>query len=209
MKTTEEYHKIYSKRKKGAMKPKEIFFPFEPLKVIEKKISFKGKVLDFGCGKESFFFSKTKEQKGTYRGFDLDGETAGWLKENSLFADFWNTKEKFDVITANHVYEHMEGKEREKFIARSYEMLNRNGKLMIAFPNAMNLSGIEYWKDRTHKLPPSPLDEAPFTELFGFKTEAYLAGLSFFPLKYFFRIILNFLLGFNSLHSCILICRKD
>ncbi len=209
MKERNDYSKIFERRKKGKINPKKIFFPFEPLKFIDKKIKFKGKILDFGCLKESFFYKKTLKDKGKYFGYDIDSKSVEWLKTNNFYMDFWNTKEKFDVIIANHVYEHIEIQEREKFIKRCSEILNKNGTLIIAFPNVMNLSGIEYWKDRTHKLPPSPLDEASFSELFGFKTELYWVGLSFFPPKYFFRIIANFFFGFCSLHNCILFCKKN
>jgi 2-polyprenyl-3-methyl-5-hydroxy-6-metoxy-1,4-benzoquinol methylase len=206
MKKEKEYYKIYEKRIKGKIKAKKIYWPIEPLQFLDKKLKFNGKILDFGCLKESFFYKKALKDGGHYKGFDLDKETVKWLKENRLYADFWKTKQKFDLIIANHVYEHLEVREREKFIERSYSVLNSNGKLVVAFPNVMNLTGIEYWKDRTHKLPPSPLDEASFSELFGFKTELYFVGLSFFPLKYSLRIIANALLGFSSLHTCILIC---
>ncbi len=209
-KTKQEFGTMFERRQKKMIKEKSIYFPFDPLKFLDKKFKFNGRILDFGCLKESFFYKKTLREKGNYKGFDLDLKTVDWLKKNNFYADFWNTKEKFDLIISNHVYEHMEAEEREKFIARSYELLNKNGKLIMAFPNIINLSiGLEYWTDRTHKLPPSPVDEAYFAELFGFKSELFFAGLSFYPLKYFSRLIANFLLGFNPLHNCIVICTKN
>ncbi|MFH1545305.1 MAG: class I SAM-dependent methyltransferase [archaeon] len=207
MDAEKNYSRICNER--GRKKIRKVFFPIEPKKFIDEKIILKGEVLDFGCGINSFYYSKTKKDGGKYTGFDLDEETVKWLKEKRAFFDFWKEEKQFDFIIASHVYEHLEKKEREKFIKRSLKLLKKEGHLLVGFPNALNLSGLEYWKDKTHEVPPSPFDEGNYIELFGFSTETILIGISVWPPHNFFRLIANLLLGFSPQHYCLVLCKKN
>ncbi len=206
MKGKSLYGEIFDRRK--AAKLQVVYRYLEPRKFINEKFKFDKKVLDFGCGIESDNFIKTIRDGGKYFGFDVDEQSIGWLKENNFYVDFWNTDEKFDIITASQVYEHLTHKTREKFLQRSYQILNHGGLLIIDFPYVRNIGGLSYWEDRTHLFPPDPIDDSHLAELYGFESEVYLVGISYFPPYYFFRILLNILLGFHPHHTAILACKK-
>lgn len=206
MKGKSLYGEIFDRRK--AAKLQVVYKYFEPRKFIDEKFKFDKKVLDFGCAIESDNYKKTLKDGGSYYGFDLDQKTVEWLKKENLFIDFWNTQEKFDTIVASQVYEHLDHESREQFIERCHKLLNLKGMLIIDFPYVKNIGGLTYWEDRTHLFPPDAVDDSHLAELYSFESEVYLVGISYFPPHYFFRVLLNILLGFYPHHTAILACKK-
>ncbi len=207
MKGKEEYNKIFRKRKNK--KINFIYTTLCPRKFVDKKFIFDKKILDFGSGIESPNYKKTADDKGSYFGFDIDEETVAWLKDNDFYVDFWKTEEKFDIIMASEVYEHLDFETRENFIERASQLVGPDGLLIVDFPYIHNLDGSFYWLDRTHLFPPSPADESSLIELYGFNAEIYVVGIAYWPPYRILRIILNLLLGYRPQHTTILGCSKQ
>lgn len=201
-----KYDEIFYKR--SGIQLKRVFRPASSTDLIDKKIKFDGKVMDFGSMIDSLNYKKTVRDGGQYYGFDIDGKTVEWLKENNFYIDFWNTNERFDVIIATQVYEHLDKEMRDAFIKKSYELLNEKGLLIIEYPHIRNLGGMNYWTDRTHVQPPAVEDEAIMLRMFGFKTELYLAGISYWPPQNFLRMIANMLIGLHPQHNVVIFGMK-
>jgi len=210
------WRRVWSRRRE--VKPKVVWTPYS--KWYNKKFNFKGKlVLDFGSGIESNFFLKyVKDNDGSvekYKGYDIDEETKKWLMEKGFYYDFYHDDTflgAFDIINCSQTYEHLNLYERERFIRRSYELLKPGGLLLIDFPHIANLNIIEFFRsDRTH-IPVSREDEAIYIELFGFKCELYLAGLT---MPYKSRIqnawnfLRNLLLGYYPQWITIVVAKKE
>lgn len=206
MKGKLEYNKIFGNRKNK--KTNVVYTALCPRKFLKKKFSFNEKILDFGGGIRSPNYKKTAEDGGNYFGFDIDKDAISWLDDNNFYVDFWKTEEKFDIILASEVYEHLDSETRENFIERSFQLLKSNGLLIVDFPYIYNLDGSFYWLDRTHLFPPSPIDDSLLMELYGFKTEIYVVGIAYWPPYRILRIMLNLLLGYCPHHTTILVCNK-
>ena len=200
------YNTVFRKRR--SKKIKAVYRCLEPRAFIDKSFTFDKRVMDFGRGVESENYQKTVRDGGEYHGYDIDAKSEKWLRGNGFFADFWSTGEKFDIVVASQVYEHLDHEERERFIKRSHAILEEEGILIVDFPYVKNIGGLTYWEDRTHLFPPDPLDDSALMELYGFKSEVYLVGISYYPPYYFFRLLLNILLGFYPQHTSIVVCRK-
>jgi hypothetical protein len=201
-----QYLQIFQNRKQK--EAKIIFYPFSSTDFIDKEFKFSGKILDFGSSIESPNYKKTLRDNGKYFGYDIDDKTIEWLKEKNAFIDFWKTKERFDIIIGSQVYEHLEKEQREQLIKKSFDCLNNNGVLILEYPYVQNIGGMNFWKDRTHKTPPAVEDEAILMEMFGFEAQAYLAGISYWPLKNFLRLVLNILVGYHPQHNVVIIGKK-
>ncbi len=202
-----EYNKIFKQR--HLKKINAIYFPFSSNDFVYKKIDFENKkVLDFGSNIESPNYLHCKKVNAKYFGFDIDESTVKWLKEKKIFIDFWKTKQKFDIIIASQVYEHLNKKEQEQFIKQAKKLLKKNGLLILEYPFVMNLGGVGFWRDRTHTMPPSIEDEALFIDQHGFESELFVAGISFWGPRNLFRAILNWLIGFYPQHNIVIISKK-
>lgn len=215
LKTYSLWYKIWEKRKR--VKPKVIWAPFG--RWYDRKFNFKGKlVLDFGSGiKSNFFLKYVKDNNGNargYKGYDIDDDAKKWLMENGFYYDFYEDQAplgRFDLVNCSQVYEHLDLSERERFVKRSYELLELGGVCLIDTLHIANLNIIEFFRsDRTHK-PVSREDEAIYIELFGFECELYLAGLTMPYMSKFknaWNIIRNLLLGFYPQWITIIVAKK-
>ena len=96
----------------------------------------KGKVLDFGCGvgKLSEYFDKED-----YVGVDLDKYSIQIARKKYPGYQFYDMqemrsiKDKFDVIVALAVIEHIEN--QAGFLEMLKKMLNKNGKIVLTTPH--------------------------------------------------------------------------
>lgn len=157
----------------------------------DKKYKLNKKIIDYGSGIKSKIYKKTIKDKGEYYGYEKDNDAKKWLKENNYYKDFWKTKEKFDIVTADNVFEHINERLREKTIKRAYKILKENGTLIITNVFVLNLSLLTHWQDSTHETkPPSPKIITCYCENTGFKTKTYLNDITKNP----FDLILNLLL---------------
>jgi SAM-dependent methyltransferase len=159
------------------MKIIKIYIPYRRWFV--RKINLRNKdVADFGAGTNSDFYKICQRQKAHYLGFDINEESVSWLKKHKLWLDFWHTKNKFDIVNASQVYEHLNTAERKRFCAKAYKLLKPSGILLIDFPYMENLNGLKFWRDLTHK-PVSVRDDKEIIYDAGFKFNAvFLAGIS-------------------------------
>lgn len=209
------WYKIWERKK--TLKPKVIWGVFG--RWYDRKFNFKGLlVLDFGSSKESNFYTKFRKENNSnvknYKGYDIDETSVQWLKDNSFYYDFYNDdslKGKFELINASQVYEHLTLIERENFIKRAYELLKKNGILLIDIPYINNLNLIEFIRrDRTHKIV-SCEDEAIYIEQFGFDVEVYIGGYTM-PYKSLlsniYRIFTNLILGYKPFYVTVIIGKK-
>lgn len=177
-------------------KKKRIYIWGRYTKFYRNNIKFnKKKVLDFGCGNiltsstAKFYKEDNGNLKGLY-GYENDKECKKILKKNKLFFNFYSKKKNvFDIIVANQVYEHLDFKERIKFIKQSKKLLKKNGLLVVAFPFVLyNMNFKYFWEDITHK-PVGVEAEAGLIQSYGFNTELYIGGLKGDPFSIFENIL--------------------
>jgi 2-polyprenyl-3-methyl-5-hydroxy-6-metoxy-1,4-benzoquinol methylase len=111
------------------------------LDLVEKVTNFrKGmKLLDFGCG-GGFFLSRAVARGWDAYGFDVGQKAVETcvrhgLNVTSRFEEF--SEHKFDVVTLNHVFEHLE--DHERALTSFKEILAANGRVFIEVPNVRSL----------------------------------------------------------------------
>jgi 2-polyprenyl-3-methyl-5-hydroxy-6-metoxy-1,4-benzoquinol methylase len=209
------YHKIKARKEK--VKPQPVWGSWG--RFYDKLLTLRGKiVLDFGSDVESPLYRRFQGENnrgnGKYRGYDIDEETISWLKERGYYYDFYSDdslRGSFDVIVASQVYEHLNESERERLLARSFELLHPAGSLVLDVPYIANLNLIEFFKrDRSHK-PIALEDEAAYFETFGFKVQAYIGGRTA-PYRPWFwniwRFIGNIALGYYPFHVALFYASK-
>jgi 2-polyprenyl-3-methyl-5-hydroxy-6-metoxy-1,4-benzoquinol methylase len=199
MQANEYLQKSYNSffKQRESIRIKKIISPYENWFATNFDLNDKT-VLDFGCNVESLFYKRTKRYKNvTYKGFDLDEDTINWLKQNSYYEDFWHTHNKFHIINATQVYEHLDIQQRLDFCAHCLELLTDDGILLLDFPFIENLNGLRFWHDLTHK-PVSSKDDPLLVKNSGFgEVETFLVGSP--PLN-FFLYLLNILI-FGNWHQ--------
>jgi SAM-dependent methyltransferase len=106
-----------------------------------------GSILDIGCGTGKFL--KTMKQSGwEINGVEINN-TAREIAENNTGSailnqsDFFESKQKYDVITLWHSLEHLY--DLKKYLNKISISLNANGVIMIAVPNYQSFDA-EYYK---------------------------------------------------------------
>lgn len=101
-----------------------------------------GTLLDIGCGRGSFLASM-KHAGWQVAGVEFNDETAAYAREVyglTATTDLEFPVESFDVITINHVLEHME--DPAQTIRACYGLLRKEGALIIAVPNIGSLQAM-------------------------------------------------------------------
>jgi 2-polyprenyl-3-methyl-5-hydroxy-6-metoxy-1,4-benzoquinol methylase len=92
------------------------------------------KVLDFGCGAAGFLDLARSIASGV-TGIDPEQRIREfWGNRLRLFADIEEVHEKFDLITAFHVIEHLQ--DPRATVAKLVSLLNRAGRLAIEVPSS-------------------------------------------------------------------------
>ena len=118
-----------------------------------------GDLLDLGCGRGEFLAAAAK---AGHRVLGLDHDQAMLAEARELpvrqadALDFLqSTPNRYDVITAFHVIEHLAVREAEAMIRLAADRLRPGGRLIIATPNPGSLPTIahEFWRDPTHVRP--------------------------------------------------------
>jgi 2-polyprenyl-3-methyl-5-hydroxy-6-metoxy-1,4-benzoquinol methylase len=102
-------------------------------KILEKK------VLDFGCGNANFLL-KSKKIASLVQGVEIEKRIQEYYKQTEL--KIWhslddlssNSTEKFDLITAFHVFEHLENP--LSVLKSLSSLLNNHGEIIIEVPNS-------------------------------------------------------------------------
>jgi predicted SAM-dependent methyltransferase len=108
------------------------------IKIINKHLEAKGKLLDFGAGTGSFVkFANANGWKS--EGFEPNTKAHG-SKVNYRAA--WTNPKSYDVITAWHVVEHLP--DPREFFEQAFKSLTDNGKLFVALPNHTSWDAKKY-----------------------------------------------------------------
>ena len=118
-----------------------------------------GDLLDLGCGRGEFLAAAAE---AGHRVLGLDHDQAMLAEARELpvrqadALDFLqSTPDRYDVITAYHVIEHLAVRDAEAMIRLAADRLRPGGRLIIATPNPGSLPTIahEFWRDPTHVRP--------------------------------------------------------
>ncbi len=109
-------------------------------------------LLDFGCGAGGFLLFMNNVCK--IKGIEAQESLQPFFKENNLevYKSVDEIKEKFDIITLFHVFEHL--KEPQKIIQSLLNLLKNNGEIIIEVPNEddilLSLYKCKAFADFTH-----------------------------------------------------------
>ncbi|MEM2916596.1 MAG: class I SAM-dependent methyltransferase [Candidatus Woesearchaeota archaeon] len=129
---------------------KLVFLPFKHL-LRGTKIISGGKILDVGCGNGSFLYKMRAAGMDAY-GVELSAEGAKEAQRLGLDVKCGTLEQQkypskyFDVITLNHVLEHVA--DPVKTLQELGRILKQNGTLIIAVPNSRSLARFlfgRYW----------------------------------------------------------------
>ena len=80
-----------------------------------------------------------------YKSLDID---SSYQHDYSFFEE---VKEKFDMVLAFEVIEHLDGENGRKMVAKISEILKPGGRVILTTPN-VHTPG-QYWKDASHLTP--------------------------------------------------------
>lgn len=118
---------------------------FSPLKFIVRgtKIKNGDKLLDIGCGSGQFLYDMKEFGMDVYGiepgEFDKEGKNKYKLNiKNSDLINAKYSKDFFDIITINHVLEHLSNPDKQ--IKETYRILKKGGVLIIGIPNSNSLA---------------------------------------------------------------------
>lgn len=126
-------------------------FAVERIKIL-KKYKKKGSLLDFGCGTGWFLEEAKKHYKVS--GVEYSDSIRKWLKTKlniSSFKDITKIRDKYDIITAFDVIEHVSSP--LIFLKNLKKNLKKNGIILIYTPNIDSL-GFSYLKEKNNLLCP-------------------------------------------------------
>ena len=107
------------------------------LKLFSKYFKNK-KVLDFGCGYGDFLYSVQNAK--SLSGIELNKNYIHEIKKKggiNIFSNINEVKGNFNTITMFHVLEHLD--DQINTLKKIYELLNKNGYLIIEVPHAKDL----------------------------------------------------------------------
>jgi 2-polyprenyl-3-methyl-5-hydroxy-6-metoxy-1,4-benzoquinol methylase len=137
----------------------------------------KTKILDLGCGYGYFLKACRDEGYDNLEGVDATSSFADSAKKifnltnisiSDAF-DFLKLGNKYDVITAFDVLEHIKKDEIVDFLSLMKEGLNDHGMLLFRVPNAESISGLYItYSDLTHETAFSRLLIGELGEVLGF-----------------------------------------
>lgn len=112
------------------------------LKLLNRVVSKKGNLLDFGAGTGAFVHAAQNEG-WTAKGYDPLVHQ-GKQKEN-LFVSDWIKSKHYHCITAWHVLEHLPSP--QDFLKQAHTSLTQKGVLVIALPNCASWDAQHYQAD--------------------------------------------------------------
>ncbi|MCJ7800972.1 MAG: class I SAM-dependent methyltransferase [Candidatus Marinimicrobia bacterium] len=116
-------------------------------KVIKFSQNQSGSILDIGCGTGNFL--KIMKQSGwKINGVEINDTARGIAKNNTGSVilnqiEFFESKQKYDVITLWHSLEHLH--DLKRYLNKISISLNANGMVMIAVPNYQSFDA-DYFK---------------------------------------------------------------
>lgn len=119
-----------------------------------------GHLLDIGCGNGAYI-KRIKALGWTVRGIDLDRQAIEYAKAQHLdvmegdLSVFDGEQELFDVVTANHVVEHVH--DPVAFLQSCWRLLKPGGMLRIESPNFNSTGSMEFGESWRGLEPPRHL----------------------------------------------------
>jgi len=117
------------------------------------------KILDIGCGFGALLLSLKNEGFLNIRGIDSSAPAVEYCRQKNLNVELIELKnflaknqEKFDLICANHLIEHLKKEEIIETLKKIRECLAEKGNFYLTVPNAQSATGC-YWayEDFTHQ----------------------------------------------------------
>ncbi len=140
------------------MIPENIYGVQKRLHFIMKNIDKSHRILEFGCGTGYMITFQLLQEGYNVKGCDLDKGSielgqkalleAGFDKNRLMCTDISDISEKFDVIIASEVFEHLDDITLKNATDEIISRLNEGGLLIVTVPNGYGCFEIEdfLWK---------------------------------------------------------------
>lgn len=139
------YKNYYDASKSGIKGPNDTSVSFENIqedintdriKLIEKKLGKKGKILDIGCG-VGYFLQSAKERGWSVYGVEPSKEAKKLCSKKGIKVieptNFKKYSGLFDAVTLFHVLEHIESP--KEYLPKISKLVKKKGIVMIEVPN--------------------------------------------------------------------------
>ncbi len=113
-------------------------------KIVKKHTKQNPQILDFGCG-AGYFLEHLITKKYEADGLEVENETAKQTEtrlNKKIYSSIESISNKYDVITAWHVFEHLYNLNED--IKQLKSKLKDNGKIIIALPNRNSFDCYHY-----------------------------------------------------------------
>ncbi len=169
------------------------FHHFNPEDIINNK-----KILDIGCGVGGKDYELLKFNPKKIVGIDLSKRNIKYAKElinpktkdklcflNKNLMDF-DEKTKFDTIISYAVFEHIDKNLLIPVLNKSYNLLNKKGKMLIVFNHYNDKFGMHLQEYIYHPWPQSIFDEQTLFNYWNYtlKKDKNINSESYFPIEY-------------------------
>jgi len=169
-------------------------------------------ILDFGCGVGHFlYFLKQKGYRNFY-GVDISAQQVDYCRKNITDKvqeingiDFLKSNNnRYDLITAHDVLEHISKDHVLEFLTVSFLGLKSNGTLILRVPNMSNPFGLDArYNDLTHENGFTSKSLKQALEIAGFN-DVRILGPRRIPIRSFRNFIRQILV--NMLHASLRFC---
>jgi SAM-dependent methyltransferase len=157
-------------------------------------------ILDIACGTGQLLFALQNNGYSNSKGIDIGAEQleiarnmgVANIEQENLFDHLKTRKNRYDIIIASHILEHLTKEEVLECVGLIYKALKPGGRILALIPNVTALSGAWLaFSDFTHEIVFTPRSFCQILRVCGFSDlKIYGLGPVFYGLRSGIRVVL-------------------